>query len=94
MACGVTGAGVPPCCRAGGARASGRARSFDGVLDIDLRMPAELGGDGGYLLHIDLLVGWPDIAPEIAAPHLEKADSLCPYARMAWRGTPTTITLA
>jgi hypothetical protein len=27
-------------------RASGRARSTDGVLDLDLRMPAELGGDG------------------------------------------------
>ncbi|SED61161.1 Ohr family peroxiredoxin [Streptomyces sp. PAN_FS17] len=125
-------------------RVSGRARSADGVLDIELRMPAELGGDGrgtnpeqlfaagfaacfhgalslvarqeeldpapitveatvafgrdpgdgGYLLHIDLLVGWPDIDPETAAPLLERADSLCPYARMAWRGTPTTITLA
>ncbi|MCT9078292.1 Ohr family peroxiredoxin [Streptomyces fulvoviolaceus] len=125
-------------------RASGRARSADGALDIDLRMPAELGGDGqgtnpeqlfaagfaacyhgalslvarqvpldpaaisveatvafgrdpedgGYLLHIDLVVKWPDIDPEIAAPLLEKADSLCPYAKMAWQGTPTTITLA
>ncbi|MGI5134016.1 MULTISPECIES: Ohr family peroxiredoxin [unclassified Streptomyces] len=27
-------------------RASGRARSTNGVLDLDLRMPAELGGDG------------------------------------------------
>ncbi len=27
-------------------RASGRARSGDGVLDLNLRMPAELGGDG------------------------------------------------
>ncbi|GAA4084004.1 Ohr family peroxiredoxin [Streptomyces shaanxiensis] len=125
-------------------RASGRARSSDGVLDLDLRMPAELGGDGrgtnpeqlfaagfaacfhgalslvarqeeldpapisveatvafgrdpgdgGYLLHIDLVIRWPHIDPEIAAPLLEKADSLCPYARMAWQGTPTTITLA
>ncbi|MCX5358557.1 Ohr family peroxiredoxin [Streptomyces sp. NBC_00124] len=125
-------------------RASGKARSDDGVLDLDLRMPAELGGDGqgtnpeqlfaagfaacfhgalslvarqaaldpvpisvdatvafgrdpedgGYLLHVDLVVKWPGIDPEIAAPLLEKADSLCPYARMAWHGTPTTITLA
>ena len=125
-------------------RASGRARSDDGVLDLDLRMPAELGGDGegtnpeqlfaaafaacfhgalslvarqaglvpvpisveatvafgrdpedgGYLLHVDLVVKWPGIDPEIAAPLLEKADSLCPYARMAWQGTPTTVTLA
>jgi len=125
-------------------RASGRARSTDGVLDLHLCTPAELGGDGrgtnpeqlfgagfaacfhgalslvarqaaldpaaisveatvafgrdagdgGYLLHVDLVVKWPDIDPEIAAPLLEKADSLCPYARMAWQGTPTTITLA
>ncbi|MEU9292011.1 Ohr family peroxiredoxin [Streptomyces sp. NPDC048275] len=125
-------------------RASGKARSSDGALDLDLRMPAELGGDGrgtnpeqlfaagfaacfhgalslvarqaaldpaaisveatvafgrdpgdgGYLLHVDLVVKWPDVDPEIAAPLLEKADSLCPYARMAWQGTPTTITLA
>ncbi|MFJ8107691.1 Ohr family peroxiredoxin [Streptomyces sp. NPDC096132] len=125
-------------------RASGRARSDDGVLDLDLRMPAELGGDGrgtnpeqlfaagfaacfhgalslvarqagldpaaisveatvafgrdpgdgGYLLRVDLVVNWPDVDREIAAPLLETADSLCPYARMAWEGTPTTITLA
>ncbi|MCX4538469.1 Ohr family peroxiredoxin [Streptomyces sp. NBC_01669] len=125
-------------------RASGRAQSSDGALDIDLRLPAELGGDGqgtnpeqlfaagfaacfhgalslvarqeeldpaaisvdatvafgrdpddgGYLLHVDLLVNWPEVDPEIASPLLEQADALCPYARMAWRGTPTTITLA
>ncbi|WP_438828151.1 OsmC family protein [Streptomyces mirabilis] len=50
--------------------------------------------DGGYVLHVDLVVTWPDIDPEVAAPVLAKADSLCPYARMARQGTPTTITLA
>jgi osmotically inducible protein OsmC len=125
-------------------RATGRARSADGVLDLNLRMPAELGGDGrgtnpeqlfaagfaacfhgalslvarqaaldpsvisvaatvafgrdpedgGYLLHVDLVVRWPDVDPAVAAPLLEAADSLCPYAKMAWQGTPTTITLA
>ncbi|MFH9090135.1 Ohr family peroxiredoxin [Streptomyces sp. NPDC017673] len=125
-------------------RASGRARSSDGALDLDLRMPAELGGDGqgtnpeqlfaagfaacfhgalsllarqealdpaaisvmatvafgrdpedgGYLLHVDLVVRWPGVARETATELMEKADALCPYARMAWRGTPTTITLA
>ncbi|MFH8442983.1 Ohr family peroxiredoxin [Streptomyces sp. NPDC018026] len=125
-------------------RASGRARSDDGVLDLDLRMPAELGGDGsgtnpeqlfaasfaacfhgalslvarqealdpttiaveatvafgrdpgdgGYLLRVDLVVRWPGVAPEAAGPLIEKADSLCPYARMAGEGTPTTVTLA
>ncbi|MCD7445499.1 Ohr family peroxiredoxin [Streptomyces lincolnensis] len=125
-------------------RASGRARSSDGSLDLDLRMPAELGGDGrgtnpeqlfaagfaacfhgalsllarqegldpaaisveatvafgrdpedgGYLLYVDLVARWPGVAPETAGDLIEKADALCPYARMAWRGTPTTITLA
>lgn len=51
-------------------------------------------GDGGYLLRVDLVVKWPGIDAEIAAPLLRKADSLCPYARMVWQGTPTTITLA
>ncbi|MEU0228473.1 Ohr family peroxiredoxin [Streptomyces sp. NPDC006284] len=124
-------------------RASGRARSADGVLDLELRMPAELGGDGrgsnpeqlfaagfaacfhgalalvarqegldpaeisvaatvafgrdpgdgGYLLSVDLVVRWPGVTREVAAALLEKADSLCPYARMADKGTPTTITL-
>ncbi|MBK3567239.1 MULTISPECIES: Ohr family peroxiredoxin [unclassified Streptomyces] len=125
-------------------RASGRARSDDGILDLDLRLPAELGGDGhgsnpeqlfaagfaacfhgalsllarqtaldptaisvdatvafgrdpqdgGYVLHVDLVVRWPGVAPDVAAPLLHRADALCPYARMAWHGTPTTITLA
>ncbi|MGW3728966.1 Ohr family peroxiredoxin [Streptomyces sp. NPDC000851] len=125
-------------------RATGRARSADGALDLDLRMPAELGGDGrgnnpeqlfaagfaacyhgdlslvarrealdpaaisveatvalgrdpedgGYLLHVDLVVRWPGITSEIAAPLLKKAESLCPYAKMAGQGTPTTIMLA
>ncbi|MFI9542613.1 Ohr family peroxiredoxin [Streptomyces sp. NPDC052016] len=125
-------------------RASGRARSSDGALDLDLRMPAELGGDGrgtnpeqlfaagfaacfhgalsllarrealdpaalsvvatvafgrdpedgGYLLRVDLVVRWPGVAPETATVLMEEADALCPYARMAWRGTPTTITFA
>ncbi|MCX4572859.1 Ohr family peroxiredoxin [Streptomyces sp. NBC_01571] len=125
-------------------RVSGRARSADGVLDLDLRMPAELGGDGrgtnpeqlfaaafavcfhgalslvarhaaidpaaisveatvalgrdpgdiGYLLHVDLVVRWPGVDPEAAAPLLAKADSLCPYTKMAWRGTPTSITFS
>ncbi|MFD8814938.1 Ohr family peroxiredoxin [Streptomyces sp. NPDC059627] len=125
-------------------RASGRARSGDGVLDLNLRMPTELGGDGqgtnpeqlfaagfaacfhgalslaarqaaldptaisveatvafgrdpedgGYLLHVDLEVKWPDIDPVVAAPLVKKADSLCPYTKMALRGTPTSIRLA
>lgn len=129
---------------AGHGRASGRARSADGVLDLTLRMPSELGGDGhgtnpeqlfaagfaacyhgalslvarqgardpaaisveatvafgrdpadgGYLLRIDLVVKWPGIDPEVAAPLLQKADALCPYTKMAWQGTPATITLA
>ena len=125
-------------------RASGRAHSDDGILDLDLRLPAELGGDGrgtnpeqlfaagfaacfhgalsliarqdaldptaisveatvafgrnpqdgGYVLHIDLVVRWPGVAPDVATRLLQRADALCPYTRMAWHGTPTTITLA
>lgn len=125
-------------------RASGRARSADGLLDLHLRMPAELGGDGqgtnpeqlfaaglaacfhgalslvarqaaldpaaisaaatvafgrdpedgGYVLRVDLVVRWPGIDPAVAAPLLEKAGALCPYAKMARQGTATTITLA
>ncbi|MEU9343198.1 Ohr family peroxiredoxin [Streptomyces sp. NPDC048278] len=125
-------------------RASGKARSGDGILDLDLRMPAELGGDGqgtnpeqlfaagfaacfhgalslvarqaaldptairveatvafgrdpedgGYLLHVDLAIKWPDVDPAVATPLVEKADSLCPYTKMALRGTPTSIRLA
>ncbi|MFF7888750.1 Ohr family peroxiredoxin [Streptomyces sp. NPDC020794] len=125
-------------------RASGRARSADGALDLDLRMPVELGGDGGgtnpeqlfaagfaacfhgalsllarrealdpapisvvatvafgrdpqdggYLLHVDLVVRWPGVTPDTATALMDQADALCPYARMAWKGTPTTITLA
>ncbi|MFJ4468689.1 Ohr family peroxiredoxin [Streptomyces sp. NPDC089424] len=125
-------------------RASGRARSSDGALDLDLGMPVELGGDGqgtnpeqlfaagfaacyhgalsllarqeafdpaaisvsatvafgrnpedgGYLLHVDLVVRWPGVVRETAISLMEQADALCPYARMALRGTPTTITLA
>ncbi|MEU3509637.1 Ohr family peroxiredoxin [Streptomyces longwoodensis] len=125
-------------------RASGRARSDDGGLNLDLRMPSELGGDGrgtnpeqlfaagfaacfhgalsllarqeeldptvisvaatvafgrdpgdgGYLLCVDLVVRWPGVESEVATALLEQAESLCPYARMAGKGTPTTITLA
>ncbi|MER5366534.1 Ohr family peroxiredoxin [Streptomyces sp. NPDC002722] len=125
-------------------RASGHARSTDGTLDLQLRMPAALGGDGrgtnpeqlfaagfaacfhgvlsllarqealdpaaisvvatvafgrdpedgGYLLRVDLVVEWPGVDPGTAGALIAEADALCPYARMAWRGTPTTITLA
>lgn len=125
-------------------RASGTALSDDGALDLELRMPAELGGDGrgtnpeqlfaagfaacfhgalslvarqsaldpaaisveatvafgrdpddgGYLLRVDLVIKWPGVDPALATPLLEAADSLCPYAKMAGQGTPTTITLA
>lgn len=124
-------------------RASGRARSADGVLDITFGMPAELGGggagtnpeqlfaagfaacfhgalsllarraaldpaaiavdatvvfgrdpgDGGYQLRVALEVVWPGADPDLVHPLLEQAFSLCPYARMAVRGTPVTVAL-
>jgi lipoyl-dependent peroxiredoxin len=33
--------------RVTGGRANGRGRTSDDVLDVELRLPAELGGDGG-----------------------------------------------
>ncbi|MGI5440973.1 OsmC family protein [Streptomyces shenzhenensis] len=49
------------------------------------------GGDGGYVLRVDLVVKWPGIAPEIAAPLLEMAHALCPCARMVSHGAPATL---
>ncbi|GII82174.1 peroxiredoxin [Sphaerisporangium siamense] len=125
-------------------RATGRARSADGVLDLELRVPAELGGDatgpdpeqlfaaayaacfhgalsllarrhrldpgpitveaavalgrdpadGGYRLRADLVVTWPGVGHDAAAPLLAQAATLCPYAKMTRHGIPATITLA
>ncbi|MEV0388495.1 Ohr family peroxiredoxin [Nonomuraea sp. NPDC050643] len=125
-------------------RASGRARSADGALDLRLRMPAELGGDtagpnpeqlfaagyaacfhgvlslvarqhaldpgpivvevgvafgrdpedGGYRLRADLVVSWPGVGAETAAPLLDLASELCPYTTMTRQGIPATIGLA
>ncbi|MFI7132741.1 Ohr family peroxiredoxin [Nonomuraea sp. NPDC050153] len=125
-------------------RASGRAVSADGALDLQLRMPEELGGDnpgpnpeqlfaagyaacfhgalsllarrhlldpgaitveatvafgrdpadGGYQLSADLMVTWPGVDPDTAAPLLSQATALCPYAKMTRQGIPATINLA
>lgn len=125
-------------------RASGQARSDDGVLSLELRMPEELGADnpgpnpeqlfaagyaacfhgalsllarrhlldpepitveatvafgrdpadGGYELRADLVVSWPGVASETAAPLLAQATALCPYAKMTRQGIPATISLA
>ncbi|MFB4274414.1 MULTISPECIES: Ohr family peroxiredoxin [unclassified Nonomuraea] len=121
-------------------RVSGRARSADGALDLDLRMPAELGGDapgpnpeqlfaaahaacfhgvlsllarrslldpatiavevtvavgrdpdGGYQLRADLVVNWPGVERDKAAPLLTQAATLCPYTKMTRQGIPITI---
>jgi Ohr subfamily peroxiredoxin len=89
--------------------AAGFAACFHGTLSVVARQagldPAAItveatvgfgrvpGGDGGYVLCVDLVVKWPDVDPEVAGPLLEKADSLCPYARMVSHGTPATVTL-
>lgn len=89
--------------------AAGFAACFHGALSLLARQeafdPAAISvlatvafgrdpEDGGYLLHVDLVVRWPGVPRETATSLMERADGLCPYARMAWRGTPTTITLA
>ncbi|MFF4625018.1 Ohr family peroxiredoxin [Nonomuraea jabiensis] len=125
-------------------RASGHARSSDGTLSLELRMPDELGGDnqgpnpeqlfaagyaacfhgalsllarrhlldpaaisveatvafgrdpadGGYQLRADLVVNWPGVDTAAAAPLLEQAAALCPYAKMTRQGIPASISLA
>jgi Ohr subfamily peroxiredoxin len=89
--------------------AAGFAACFHGALSLLARQealdPAPISvmatvafgrdpKDGGYVLHVDLVVRWPGVAADVATALMEKADTLCPYARMARRGTPTTITLA
>ncbi|MEU3781886.1 OsmC family protein [Streptomyces sp900129855] len=89
--------------------AAGFAACFHGALSLVARQaaldPAGISvettvafgrspQDGGYVLHLDLVVDWPGVAPGVATALMRRADALCPYARMAWHGTPTTITPA
>ncbi|MGN9787976.1 Ohr family peroxiredoxin [Nonomuraea sp. ZG12] len=50
--------------------------------------------DGGYEPHADLVVSWPGVESEKAAPLLAQATALCPYAKMTRQGIPATISLA
>jgi Ohr subfamily peroxiredoxin len=50
--------------------------------------------DGGYQLSADLIVTWPGVEPDRAAPLLAQASALCPYAKMTRQGIPATISLA
>ncbi|MEV4177073.1 Ohr family peroxiredoxin [Nonomuraea sp. NPDC049709] len=47
--------------------------------------------DGDYELRADLVVTWPGVERETAAPLLAQASALCPYARMTRRSVPATI---
>lgn len=49
--------------------------------------------DGGYLLTADLVVDWPGVPADTAAALVAKAEQLCPYAKMARQGTPSTVRL-
>ncbi len=50
--------------------------------------------DGGYQLRADLVVNWPGVERDTAAPLLAQATALCPYAKMTRQGIPATINLA
>ncbi|MGS2641463.1 hypothetical protein [Streptosporangium sp. LJ11] len=50
--------------------------------------------DGGYQLRADLVVNRPGVEPAAAAPPLEQATALCPYAKMTRQNIPAGISLA
>ncbi|MFB4281641.1 MULTISPECIES: Ohr family peroxiredoxin [unclassified Nonomuraea] len=50
--------------------------------------------DGDYELSADLVVTWPGVERETAAPLLAQASALCPYAKMTRRSVPATISFA
>lgn len=127
----------------GHGRTSGVARSDDGNLVVDLRLPTEFGGpgngtnpeqlfaagfaacfhgalsliakraamettdtvvevqvsfgrdpmDGGYALVIDLRARMPGVDRSVAEEMVRAAERLCPYAKMARRGTVNIVTV-
>ncbi|MEV0151198.1 MULTISPECIES: hypothetical protein [unclassified Nonomuraea] len=65
-------------------RASGQARSADPAA-ILVEATVAFGrdpADGGCQLRADLVVNWPGVDTAAAAPLLEQAAALCPYAKM------------
>ncbi|MFI6294809.1 Ohr family peroxiredoxin [Nonomuraea sp. NPDC050790] len=89
--------------------AAGYAACFHGALSLLARRhlldPEELSveaavafgrdpSDGGYQLRADLVVNWPGVDIQRAAPLLERATALCPYAKMTRQGIPASITIA
>jgi osmotically inducible protein OsmC len=88
--------------------AAGFAACFHGALSLVARQtaldPAAISvdatvvfgrdpGDGGYQLRVALEVRWPGADTALADSLLDRAFSLCPYARMAVQGTPVSVTL-
>jgi organic hydroperoxide reductase OsmC/OhrA len=63
-----------------GGRANGHGRSDDGQLEVDLRIPEEMGGPGGGT------VALPSVDDrETAAQLIREAHQVCPYSN-ATRG--------
>lgn len=42
-----------------GSRDHGHGKTTDGALEVDLRVPEEMGGDGGFALSVELDVKLP-----------------------------------
>src|ERR671921_677510 len=73
---------------------NGHARTDDGMLDLDVRVPTELGGPGGATnpeqlfaagLAVELDVSIPNLDRETALRVTEDAHKVCPYSN-ATRG--------
>ncbi|GAA4586120.1 hypothetical protein GCM10023194_31330 [Planotetraspora phitsanulokensis] len=50
--------------------------------------------DGGYRLTAGLVVIWPGVERESAAPLLAQVSALCPYTKMTRQGIAATVSLA
>ena len=78
-----------------GGRAEGHGVTSDGNLDVALRRPAEMGGEGGgtFELTVGLDVTLPDVTNADDAVALVKAaHAVCPYSNATRGNVEVTLT--